>query len=331
MTPNSPSTEAVQVYFVLHPHAVLLDWAGPAEALRIANQKCVALKRPPAFALHFIGPQTTSTSSVGACIATIAPLPPALPTPHWLYLLGSPSAVFDPQEPATKATIDWLAGLAKPQAPNLLATVCAGALLAAHAGLLRGLCATTHHQSLAELERVEPQCEVQANRIFMQDGCVWSSAGITAGIDLTLHLVERHCGPQVAAWVAQTMVLPLRRGPHDPELSPFLQHRSHLHPAIHRVQDAVNDAPTQDWSLARMAAVACVTPRHLNRLFAEHAQTSAQAYVRGIRLALAEQALASGASVQRAVDAAGFSSDTQLLRAWHAQGKAGTPRSAATK
>ena len=319
----------VHVYFVLHPHAVILDWAGPAEALRIANQKLAAQGKPAAFEMHFVGPQASSVSSVGAAIANIAPLPRTLPasvsTFTWLYLLGSPSAVFKPNEVHTRATIDWLAGLPRFKAPNLLVTVCAGALLAAHAGLLNHTRATTHHQTLDELQRIAPMCDVVANRIFMQDGCVYSSAGITAGIDLTLHLIEQHCGADVAAWVAQTMVLPLRRGPHDPEVSPFLQHRNHLHPAVHRVQDAVNDAPRTDWTLPRMAQIAFVTPRHLGRLFAEHAHTTPQDYVRNIRLALAEQALKMGKNVQQAADAAGFRSDTQLRRAWRAAGKIGTP------
>ena len=326
----------IHVYFVLHPHAVILDWAGPAEALRIANQKLATLGKPAAFEMHFVGPQTSSVSSVGATIANIAPLPSVLlgtvpgtpscsPGSTWLFLLGSPSVVFNPNEAHTRTTIDWLAGLPRFAPPNLLVTVCAGALLAAHAGLLNHTRATTHHQTLDELQRTAPSCDVVANRIFMQDGCVWSSAGITAGIDLTLHLIEQHCGPEVAAWVAQTMVLPLRRGPHDPELSPFLQHRNHLHPAVHRVQDAVNEAPREDWTLPRMAQVAFVTPRHLGRLFAQHAHTTPQDYVRNIRLALAQQALAAGKNVQQAADAAGFNSDTQLRRAWHASGKAGTP------
>ena len=330
----NPVGDLVHVYFVLHPHAVILDWAGPAEALRIANQKLAAQGNPAAFEMHFVGPQARSVSSVGAAIANIAPLPCTLPclpgsattsTSTWLYLLGSPGAVFDPNEAHTRATIDWLSGLPRFKTPNLLVTVCAGALLAAHAGLLNHTRATTHHQTLDELQRTAPMCDVVANRIFMQDGCVYSSAGITAGIDLTLHLIEQHCGPEVAAWVAQTMVLPLRRGPQDPELSPFLQHRSHLHPAVHRVQDAVNEAPREDWTLPRMAQIAFVTPRHLGRLFAEHAHTTPQNYVRNIRLALCEHALKTGKNVQQAADAAGFHSDTQLRRAWRAAGKSGTP------
>jgi transcriptional regulator GlxA family with amidase domain len=159
---------------------------------------------------------------------------------------------------------------------------------------------------------------VVPDRVFVTDGEVWSSAGVTAGIDIALHLVSDHCGPVVAARVAQRMAVALRRGPDDPQLSPFLAHRQHLNARLHRVQDAVALAPQADWSAERLAAVASTTPRTLNRLFSAHAGVTPLAYVRAIRVALARQALAAGSSVARAAESAGFRSDLQLRRAWHA-------------
>jgi transcriptional regulator GlxA family with amidase domain len=157
------------------------------------------------------------------------------------------------------------------------------------------------------------------------DGPVASSAGITTGIDLALHLVSQECGPAVAAQVAQTMVVALRRGPHDPELSPFLAYRNHIHPVLHRVQDAVGAQPQADWSVPRMAQVGCTSPRHLTRVFMEHAGVAPLEYLRRLRLSVAQAALASGRNVTQAAELAGFSSDTQLRRAWHHFGLGGTP------
>jgi len=154
---------------------------------------------------------------------------------------------------------------------------------------------------------------------------VYSSAGVTTGIDLMLHRIGQTCGEAVAAQVAQTMVVALRRGPQDPELSPFLAYRNHLHPALHRVQDAVSSQPAQDWHLARMAQVACTSPRHLTRLFMLHAGIAPLQYLRRIRLAVAQTALQSGRNVTQAAALAGFGSDTQLRRAWHQLGESGTP------
>ena len=150
---------------------------------------------------------------------------------------------------ASQALLNWLRGL---RLQMDLVTVCAGAVLAAHAGLLTGKHVTT-------------------------------------------------------------------------QLSPFLAYRNHLHPALHRVQDAVSSQPAQDWHLTSMAAVACTSPRHLTRLFMAHADIAPLQYLRRIRLAMAQTALQSGCNVTQAAALAGFSSDTQLRRAWHQLGESGTP------
>lgn len=108
-------------------------------------------------------------------------------------------------------------------------------------------------------------------------------------------------------------------------LSPLLQGRAHLHAGVHRVQDAIGCDPLAAWTVTRMATVACTSSRHLARLFDDHVGQAPLAYLRGIRLALAEQALAAGKTVGQAAEMGGFSSDTQLRRAWHAVGKSGTP------
>lgn len=316
------------VFFVLMPGSLILDWAGPAEALRIANRCLRASGQPEAFALRFIGPLAETSSSVGATISGIEALPATLPRPSWLVLLGQPGDTISPTSPGVPELLHWLRGL-RPHAGQLqLLTVCAGAVLAAHAGLLDGRHATTHHHHLDELQAVAPRCEVVSNRVFVLDGPVSSSAGVTTGIDLFLHHIAAVCGPAVAAQVAQSMVVALRRGPGDPELSPFLRHRNHLHAALHRVQDAVSSAPQNDWTLPEMAAVACTSPRHLSRVFAAHAGVTPLQYLRDIRLAVAEAALNAGRNVTQSAALAGFASDTQLRRAWRQQGKRGTPSTA---
>jgi transcriptional regulator GlxA family with amidase domain len=316
--PKAP--DAIEVLFVLLPDTLILDWAG------LARQG-----KPAAFKLRFVGPQTGVPSSVGAQIAQIEPLPELLAAPTWLVLLGYPDEAAQKYIAQVRQVTHWLRSVDKqlraPGSLHRLVTICAGALLAAQAGLLAHTRVATHHLELDELKRLEPLCDVQANRVFVIDDKrgVYSSAGITTGIDLAVHLIAQVCGEAIAARVAQVMVLPLRRGPNDPELSPFLQGRAHMHPGVHRVQDAVQAQPRADWSVTRMAEVACTSPRHLARLFDDHVGQAPLAYLRSIRLALAQQALAMGQSVGQAADMAGFSSDTQLRRAWHAVGKASTP------
>ena len=321
--------EPISVYFVLLPDSLILDWAGPAEALRIANQIRAVQGLAPAFKLHFVGPASEATSSVGAVVAGIEPLPAKLREAEgcsWIVLVGQPGSRMVLDSAAALQLLHWLRGVHPEPGRLELMCICAGSLIAAHAGLLAGRRATTHHHHLAELQEAAAGCEVVANRVFVEDTPVFSSAGVTTGIDLVLHRMAAVCGEAVVAQVAQTMVVALRRGPNDPELSPFLRHRNHLHAALHRVQDAVSQAPAGDWSVPRMAALAHVSPRHLTRLFVAHAGIAPLQYLRGLRLASAEAVLQTGASnVTQAAAQAGFSSDAQLRRTWRQFGKAQTP------
>lgn len=322
----------IRVAFVLLPNSLALDWAGPAEALRIANQVLRSQGQPERFALEFVGPNPQAMSSVGLQLTGLQPLPtppnqPQAPDPRplWVVLIGIPGQRIPIDDTSTQALLHWLRGLRLVAGQVELLTICAGSVLAAHAGQLAGRRATTHHQHLDELQQVEPRCDVVANRVFVEDAPVYSSAGVTTGIDLVLHRISAVCGPALAAQVAQTMVVALRRGPNDPELSPFLAYRAHLHPALHRVQDAVSHSPDTAWTIPAMAEVAHTSPRHLTRLFLEHAGLAPLQYLRRIRLAVAQTALQSGRNVTQAAEMAGFSSDTQLRRAWHQFAQRGTP------
>jgi transcriptional regulator GlxA family with amidase domain len=329
----------IDVLFLVLPDSLLLDLAGPAEAFRLANQHLERHGRPEAFRLRYVGSQAEVMSSVGLMLSRIEPLPAKLRAPSWVVLVGRPGDA--PQvvrrQRAWLAARDWLSRMLAPHLlgadasrappPVRLLTVCVGSLLAADAGLIGGRCVTTHHELLDDLTRLAPQADVQGNRVFVEDGPLLSSAGITAGIDMALHLITQVCGAAVASAVAHVMVAFARRGPQDPQRSPLLQYRDHLHPAVHRVQDAVCAAPAQDWSAEALAEVGCVTPRHLARLFREHTNLSPRGYVEHVRAALARQALSQGASAQQAAELAGLGS---LRRLRQALARASGPASRAT-
>jgi transcriptional regulator GlxA family with amidase domain len=314
---------AVDVLFIVLPDTLLLDLAGPAEAFRLANQALARRGREPLFRLRYAGPQAQVASSVGLMLAEIEPLPAVLKTPTWTVLLGRPGDVGTVlrRQRAWLGTRDWLSRVLRPalqaQAlPHRLLTVCVGALLAADAGLIapQQRC-TTHHELLDDLTRLAPQAQVLSNRLFVEDGALLTSAGITAGIDLALHCIARHAGDALAATVAQVMVVHGRRGQEEPQRSPLLAFRDHLHPALHRVQEAVCEQPGGDWSADALSAVAHVTPRQLTRLFRQHTGLTPRDYVEHVRVSLAQQALRRGANGQQAADLAGFRSDRQWRRA----------------
>ena len=313
----------IDILFIVAPHTLLLDLAGPAEAFRMANVHLQKRGQAEAFKLRFAGASAESVSSVGLMVAGLEALPTQLPHPTWVVLLGQPSAVLALKPSAASvATVNWLAhtlpALLVQHGEHRLVTICAGSLLAARAGLIGTRRCTTHHELLDKLRAAAPAAQVVDNRVFVLDGALASSAGVTAGIDLALHLIAQSCGDVCAAAVAKDMVVYLRRTPNDPELSPLLAHRHHLHAAVHRVQDAVSADPQRDWTMTLLADTAFVTQRHLLRLFSEHTDTSPLNYVRAIRLERARLALQRGDSVTLASQAAGFNSDLQLRRAWKA-------------
>lgn len=322
----------IDLLFVIAPHSLLLDIAGPAEAFRLANLHRKLRAMPPRFRLRFTGPVDRVATSVGLTIAELEPLPQRLNTPTWVVLVGQPALHAGKVTPAITATARWLnrtlhKTLNACDTPHRLLTICSGTLLAARANLLGTRRCTTHHELLAALRKLAPEAQVVDNRVFVFDGPLASSAGITAGIDLALHLIASECGEALAASVAEDMVVYLRRSPHDPELSPFLVHRNHLHAAVHRVQDAICAKQERDWDMATLATIGYVTERHLLRLFIEHTGVSPLHYLRAIRLERARQLLEHGASVTHAAEAAGFRSGLQLRRAWSSQW-GGLPRDA---
>ncbi len=299
-----------EVLFVLLPNVVLLDVAGPAEAFRVA-----AGHAPGSYRLRFVAPAPALAASGGLTLAQLEPLPAPLAPESIVVLTGLSGPRIDPDSAAVRQVIEWLRG---PQfSPALLMCVCAGSVLAAHAGLLAGRACTTHHEHTAELRRVEPRARVYENRIFVEDGTLLTSAGVTAGLDLALHLIGVQLGAHVAAAVARDLVVYLRRSGADPALSPWVMHRNHLHPAVHRVQDAVARNPTARWSARELAAVACTSSRNLTRLFAEHAHCSPLDYVQLIRFALARQLVThSRLDLEGVAQRAGFRSAQQLRRVW---------------
>ena len=298
------------VIFALLPNVVLLDVAGPADAFRNANARM-----PGSYRLRFVAPQPSLAAASGLQLSALEPLPARLAAGTILVLTGVGGEGIDPAEPATRRLIEWLAtGVA---APGLLLGVCAGSVLAARAGLLAGRECTTHHAHLDELRRVEPRARVHDNRIFVEDGPVFTSAGVTAGLDLALHVIGRQLGARVAADVARDLVVYFRRAGTDPALSPWVMHRNHLHPAVHRVQDAVTRDPAAPWGARELAAVACTSSRNLARLFAEHARCSPLDYVQLIRFAFAKQLVTqSRLDLERVAARAGFRSAQHLRRVW---------------
>ncbi len=155
------------------------------------------------------------------------------------------------------------------------------------------------------------------NRLFVEDRRRLSSAGVTAGIDLMLHGVAGWCGRAVAVAVARTLVVYIRRGPSDPQLSPWLEGRNHLHPVVHRAQDAIAADPARGWSLDELGQVAGASARNRSRLFMAHTGMSVTMAVQRARLALVNDLLTcTDLGLEEVAARAGFASARHMRRVW---------------
>ena len=317
---NESAPRRVPVFVVVPPRTLLLDVAGPVEVLRGANRTQDTIR----FDVTWIGPQPRVTSSIGLVLADIAALPDTLPDDAMVLVSGNVSeiafAAVSTTEPAADEAdedtiVAWLRRTIRPG--HRLILICSGALLAGRAGLLDGIECTTHHTCTAELARLAPQARVLENRLYVDDGERLTSAGVTAGMDLMLHVLAQLAGPACAVEVARHLVLYLRRAGSDPQVSHWLEGRNHLHPAVHRVQDAIARAPAQAWPLKRLAHVAGTSPRHLSRLFNEHAGMGLPDYINRLRVALAHELLGqTRLDMEHVAERCGFASSRQLRRAW---------------
>jgi transcriptional regulator GlxA family with amidase domain len=310
----------IPVYVVLQPRTLLLDVAGPLEVLRRTNREQADVR----FDVHYIGPSASVLTSIGITLSDIEPLPDSLPADTMILLAGDVDQVMTPTgrlarvDSSTEQTaiVDWLRAVFTPR--HTLISICSGALLAGRAGLLDGHSCTTHYGSCAELAMLAPKARVLENRLYVEDGNLYSSAGVTAGVDLMLHIVRRLTSHRCAAAVARYLVVYLRRGGADPQLSPWLEGRNHLHPAVHRLQDTITQNPAKSATLRSLARASGVSSRHLTRLFHENTGMSITAYRNRPRVAIAHELLShTSLDMESISERAGFGSTRQLRRAWN--------------
>ena len=309
----------IPVFVVLWQPALLLDAAGPLEVMRVANRE----RGSTLFDVRYVGPASSVVTSIGLALTGLERLPDELPDNAMVMVSGDVSYVMTrdgwpaPQrdEAGVAAIVEWLRSVVRPG--HKVVCICSGALLAAKAGLLDGYQCTTHYECLEELMALAPGAKVVENRLFVEDRDRYTSAGVTSGIDLMLYLVSQIEGHARAAEIAKHLVVYLRRSGSDPQLSPWLEGRNHLHPAVHRVQDAISADPTRCWTLSGLSRVAGSSSRHLTRLFHEHAGMSITDYKNSLRAALAKELLSqTSLDMEHVAERSGFASTRQLRRVW---------------
>ncbi|WP_205869457.1 GlxA family transcriptional regulator [Mycobacterium colombiense] len=195
-----------------------------------------------------------------------------------------------------------------------LASICTGSFVLAQAGLLDGRRATTHWHDTRRLARAFPDVTVDPDAIFVRDGKIFTSAGISSGIDLALALVEMDYGTELVRDVARWLVVYLKRAGGQSQFSVLVEADPPPQSPLRAVIDAVAANPAANHSVQSLAARASLSTRQLTRLFQSELGMTPARYVELVRIDFARGALESGRSVSESAGMAGFGSSETLRR-----------------
>jgi transcriptional regulator GlxA family with amidase domain len=284
------------VVILIYPGVQSLDVTGPLEVFSAAEQ-LLELEAAERGARRDGGYRTLVVSSDGAPVVTSSGLkivpdaamgeaPARIDT---LLVAGGPGSGRLCRE---RATLDWIAAHAG--SARRVASVCTGAFVLAAAGLLDGRRATTHWVAAAELARRYPEVLVDPDPIFVRDGSVWTSAGVTAGMDLALALVEEDLDRELALSIARHLVLFLRRPGNQSQFSATLAAQAPRRSALREVQRFAVENLTADLSVQALAERAHMSPRNFARSFAAETGVTPARHVERLRLEAARRRLEDG-------------------------------------
>jgi transcriptional regulator GlxA family with amidase domain len=301
-----PSISAMSrdVAFLVFPDFQILDLTGPLAAFQVANM----LAGGGAYRLHVVslaGGLVTSTAGLEVCTTSVGTA-----TFDTVVVAGGRGSR------AAASSGEFSAMLRRLAAARRTASVCTGAFALAAAGLLDGRRATTHWRYAAALQRQYPAIRVDRDPIFIKDGSIWSSAGITAGIDLAIAMIEEDLGRDISHAVAQELVVYHRRPGGQSQFSAMLG----LEPRSDRVRQVLSfarDHLAEHLPVERLAEAACLSPRQFGRVFrAETGETPARAVER-LRAEAARLKIETGsAPVEGIARTVGFSDPERMRRAF---------------
>lgn len=267
-----------------YPDCQLLDVSGPWQVFASANE----LAGEPLYRLHLLAerPGRVATNS-GLTIEASHSLRDAdgLPSLDTLLVAGGHGVMRQGDSPTVCRALRRLAPRVR-----RLGSVCTGAFLLAAAGLLDGCRVTTHWRHAHRLAEAYPALRVEPEALYLESRGRHTSAGVTAGIDLALALVEADQGPALAGRVARELVMFLHRPGDQSQFSEVLRRQQHAGP-LRRVLDRLHADPGGDHRLEEMAELVGVSSRHLSRLFRRHLATTPGAYLTRLRLEQARLAL----------------------------------------
>lgn len=228
-----------------------------------------------------------------------------------VLVAGSDTIPSRPIDPVLVAAVKSIADRTR-----RLGSICTGSFILAQAGLLTGRRATTHWRETRRLARAFPDITVEPDALFVRDGDVFTSAGVSSGIDLALALVEQDHGADLVRDVARWLVVYLKRAGGQSQFSALIEANPPPQSALRVVTEAIAANPAADHSVKSLAVRASLSTRQLTRLFRSELGMTPAEYVEMIRIDAARAALDAGRTVTETAHLAGFGSTETLRRAF---------------
>ena len=288
----------------------ILDISGPAAVFAAANDACGHLH----YRVHILsaeGGPVRSNSAVSTMTAALADVAPA--SVHTLLVVGGDAAGLRrlAAVPAVRAWLTSAAATAK-----RYGSVCSGALVLGAFGLLDGKRVTTHWDSCDTLARQTPQAQVDLNALYIEDGRVWTSAGVTTGIDMCLAIVERDLGAAVTQAIAERLVLYARRPGYQSQFSPMLNAQARAGSPFAALVAWMQQHLTAPLDVPELAARAAMSERSFHRKFTSALGETPARFVETLRLDHGRQLLAARLSLKEIAAKTGFSTPARFAKAF---------------
>jgi len=305
-----------RIVIVAFDGAQALDVVGPFEVFAGAAQA-----RPEAYRVEIAAMRRGAVKTSSGIALTPHRALRDLRTVDTLIVAGGPGARAAAKDAAMVATVARIARRAR-----RVASVCTGTFVLAAAGLLDGKRATTHWAHCARLAAAHPEIQVEPDPIFVRDGRIWTSAGVTAGMDLALALVEDDLGRDLALTIARHLVMFVRRAGGQSQFSAQLAVQAAERAPIRELQAWITDHPDGALDVPSLAGRAGMSVRHFTRVFRDQVATTPAAYVERVRVETARRLLETTArSIEDVAGAAGFGTPEALRRSF-ARGVGLSPR-----
>lgn len=263
--------------FLVLPDVHLMDLAGPDQTLH------EAIDYGANFAVEYCGIDADVRSSAGLGLQKPTHFSEVgLSAGDYLIIPGAKvDYLLSPEFTAQTALFEWIKTCYRQNVR--LVSICAGAFVLGRCGLLDGIACTTHFKQTHRLQTLYPKANVRENILFVEEANVYTSAGIASGIDLLLHLIEKHQGGYFAHKVARELVIYTRRDGSNQQISALLQFRNHIHAGIHRSQDFIVEYLHERHSLGALAEIASMSERTYTRTFKKETGVTVGQYIHSIR------------------------------------------------